>query len=139
MGGKADKPLTLLRTKRKKVPRRHPLGPPKNGPPSLAGTSRRDPKMRQSQRKSSPLKREESPHPPPHGVKKAMGKVRPSRPPRTTAVAVTTSGEGPSYAEITSRARQSIKLADLGIKGVRPKRAITGGLILEILGEDREK
>lgn len=41
-----------------------------------------------------------------------------------------------SYAEAMSRARERIKLADLGIAEVRPKRAVTGGLILEIPGAD---
>ncbi|XP_020298517.1 uncharacterized protein LOC109862790 [Pseudomyrmex gracilis] len=34
-----------------------------------------------------------------------------------------------------SKARESIDLKGLGIAGLRPKRAITGGLVLEVPGE----
>ncbi|XP_020297222.1 uncharacterized protein LOC109861820 [Pseudomyrmex gracilis] len=35
-----------------------------------------------------------------------------------------------------AKARAAINLADYGIAGLRPKRAITGGLILEVPGEN---
>lgn len=64
-------------------------------------------------------------------------KVVPGRPPKTAAVTLTVpEGSRLTYAEAMSRAREQIKLADLGIASVRPKRAVTGGLILEIPGAD---
>lgn len=69
----------------------------------------------------------------------SKAKVRPGRPPKTAVITVTSTSNGPSYAEIMMRARTNISLPDLGISEVRPKRAVTGGLILAIPGEGREE
>lgn len=48
---------------------------------------------------------------------------------------VITCPEG-QYGETMRLAREKINLADLGIEATRPKRALTGALILEIPGND---
>ncbi|XP_024879149.1 uncharacterized protein LOC112459339 [Temnothorax curvispinosus] len=53
--------------------------------------------------------------------------------PRSAAVTITSAGG--NYEEIFKEARNKIKLADLGITtDLKPKRAQTGGLIIEIPG-----
>nr|XP_034182488.1 uncharacterized protein LOC117605357 [Osmia lignaria] len=42
-----------------------------------------------------------------------------------------------SYAEVMLMARKRVKLEELGITALMPRRARTGGLVLEIPGEDR--
>lgn len=69
----------------------------------------------------------------------AKNRVRSGKPPRTAAITVTSSLNGLTYAEIIMRARTHIKLSELGISEVKPKRAIIGGLILEIPSENREE
>jgi len=72
--------------------------------------------------------------------------VKTRKPPRRTA-AVTLSllpapegqqqeGKNPSLAEILKVAKENINLKEIGIEYLRPKRAITGALILEVPGEN---
>jgi hypothetical protein len=56
------------------------------------------------------------------------------RPPTTAAVSVTCADSG-SYAEVLRTAKKKIELKSLGIEDLRPRRAITGALVLEIRGE----
>lgn len=67
-------------------------------------------------------------------------KPRPARPLKTAAVTLTTvaSGTDQSVAlkEAMMRARESIQLEELGIEAILPRRAVTGGLILEIPGPE---
>lgn len=64
---------------------------------------------------------------------------RPLRPPRTAAVSLTCipGGDGCTLPEAMVAAKREIRLEDLGIPSIRPRLAITGGLLLEIAGEDR--
>ncbi|KOC58581.1 hypothetical protein WH47_09097, partial [Habropoda laboriosa] len=63
-----------------------------------------------------------------------------SRPPRSAAVTLTVApGGDKTYAGIMATARENIKIEDLGIAEVRPRRARTGGLILEVSGPGREE
>jgi hypothetical protein len=45
-------------------------------------------------------------------------------------------GYGFTYRNAMSVVRREIKLSDLGISEIRPRRAVTGGLIFEIAGQD---
>lgn len=54
------------------------------------------------------------------------------RPPRTAAVTLTCPPEG--YAEAMRVAQGAINLKELGIKELRPKRAATGAIVLEVPG-----
>lgn len=58
--------------------------------------------------------------------------------PRTAAITLTC-GPRSTYAETLKKARDSIDLNSLGINYINAKRAITGGLIMEISGEDLER
>lgn len=59
------------------------------------------------------------------------------RPPRTATVTITCPPD--QYAAAMRKAREAINLKKLGIKSLRPKRAITGTLVLEIPGPDGVK
>ncbi|KOC58580.1 hypothetical protein WH47_09096, partial [Habropoda laboriosa] len=60
--------------------------------------------------------------------------------PRSAAVTLTVAPGGETtYAGILATAREKIKLQDLGIPEVRPRRARTGGIILEVSGPGREE
>lgn len=56
------------------------------------------------------------------------------RPPKTTAVTITGSGEGFSYAGALKKAQENIPLLELGIERSRIRRTINGGRIIEIPG-----
>lgn len=56
------------------------------------------------------------------------------RPPRTAAVTLTCPPD--QYARAMRVAREKINLEDLGINTIKPRRAATGGLVLEISGPD---
>lgn len=60
------------------------------------------------------------------------------RPPRRAAVTITAKKDGVSYADVIRKARSSIKLVDLGFQqdGTRIRRAMNGGLVIEVLGAD---
>lgn len=77
------------------------------------------------QKNSNPKPTEES--------KKKRIKIRP---PRAAAVVLTPSSEGGlGRADMMRKARNKVRLEDLGISHVRPKIAATGAVILEIPGE----
>lgn len=55
----------------------------------------------------------------------------------STSVVTLTCGEAdPSYAEALNEAKRRISLEELGISGTRMRRAFTGGLIIEVPGEE---
>lgn len=62
-------------------------------------------------------------------------KPRVARVPKSAAVTITAKAEGFSYADAMKKAREKISLADLGIEDTRVRRAINGGLLIEIPGE----
>lgn len=68
--------------------------------------------------------------------KKMPGEPKPARrrPPRTAAV--TLSCPSGKYAEALSKAKEEINLEELGIKNLRPRKGVTGALVLEIAGAD---
>ncbi|XP_072929562.1 uncharacterized protein [Epargyreus clarus] len=67
--------------------------------------------------------------------KKAVKRL--PRVPKSAAVAVTVpEGSDITYAEVMKTAKGQIQLADLGIPALRQKKAINGGLLLEVSGED---
>lgn len=73
------------------------------------------------------------------GGEKKEGKKRRKRrrAPTTAAVALTCpAGE---YGAVMREARERINLADLGIGPVRPRRAVTGALLLEIAGDGKKE
>lgn len=65
------------------------------------------------------------------GNKKSANK---RRPPRTAAVTLTCPPD--SYALAMRKVREKIQLEDLGIEALKPRKAVTGALILEIQGPD---
>ncbi|XP_072936966.1 uncharacterized protein [Epargyreus clarus] len=73
------------------------------------------------------------------GRRKAV-KRRLPRVPKSAAVTVTVpEGSNVTYAEVMKTAKGQIKLPDLGIVELRQKRALNGGLLLEVTGEDSAK
>ena len=54
----------------------------------------------------------------------------------SAAVLIRCDEGGPSYAEVIGEARSSVSLEELGITDTRVRRAQTGGLLVEIPGED---
>jgi len=68
-------------------------------------------------------------------VPKTKAKIK--RPPRTAAIVIT-SRDG-SYADIMKKARSQISPEEFGAKDIKPRRARTGALLLEIPGPDNEK
>lgn len=76
---------------------------------------------------------------PPSQVPTASQKAKymPGRPPRTAAVTLTVPpGSKTTYAEAMTLARAKVNIADLGIASVRPRRAVTGAMILEVPGQE---
>lgn len=63
-------------------------------------------------------------------------KVRPPRPPVSSAVTITGKSEGFPYAAALKNAREHINLEALGIKTTRVRKAINGGMLIEVSGED---
>ncbi|XP_072934979.1 uncharacterized protein [Epargyreus clarus] len=69
--------------------------------------------------------------------KRKAAKRRLPRVPKSAAVTVTVpEGSDVTYAEVMRTARGQIKLTDLGIVELRQKKALNGGLLLEVAGED---
>ncbi|XP_072938828.1 uncharacterized protein [Epargyreus clarus] len=69
--------------------------------------------------------------------KRKTAKQRLPRVPKSAAVTVTVpEGSNITYAEVMKTAKSQIKLEDLGIAEVRQKKALNGGLLIEIAGED---
>ncbi|XP_072934987.1 uncharacterized protein [Epargyreus clarus] len=70
------------------------------------------------------------------GRRKAAKQKLP-RVPKSAAVTVTVpEGSNITYGEVMKTAKGQIKLEDLGIAEVRQKKALNGGLLIEIAGED---
>lgn len=64
-------------------------------------------------------------------------KVAPAKPPSSAAIAVTIrEGADTSYAAVMAAAKERIRLSECGISTVRMKRAVTGGLVLEVSGPE---
>ncbi|XP_077265670.1 uncharacterized protein LOC143899324 [Temnothorax americanus] len=74
---------------------------------------------------------------PPIGRKRRAKAAVPA-PPKTAAVTITVPGGSPaSYAEVLRTARERVSLADLGVAGLSCRRAITGGLVIEVPGDEQ--
>lgn len=60
------------------------------------------------------------------------------RPPATAAVSITQipGGDGCTLVDALRVAKDSIRLEEIGVTAIMPKRAITGGLLFEIGGEN---
>ncbi|CAH2222456.1 jg24555, partial [Pararge aegeria aegeria] len=66
--------------------------------------------------------------------------VKPPVSPKTAAVTLTlTENSTVNYASVMAAAKERVSLMDCGILQVRQKRAITGGLVLEVPGPDSAK
>lgn len=63
-------------------------------------------------------------------------RIRVAKPPKHAAVTITARKEGFSYADAMREARAKISLADLDITDTKVRRAINGGLLIEIEGEE---
>lgn len=63
-------------------------------------------------------------------------RIRMAKPPKHAAVTITARKEGFSYADAMREARAKISLVDLGITDTKVRRAINGGLLIEIEGEE---
>lgn len=63
-------------------------------------------------------------------------RTSPPRPPTSSAVTITGRVEGFSYATALKSAREHIDLEALGIRTSRVRKAINGGLLIEVSGED---
>lgn len=63
-------------------------------------------------------------------------RIRPPRPPMSSAVTITGRAEGFSYATALKNAREHINLEALGIKASRVRKALNGGLLIEVSGEN---
>lgn len=65
-----------------------------------------------------------------------VAKVKKRKPPKTAAVAITSNLESIKYSDILTTAKNNINLDALGIEETRVKRAVTGGILVEILRDD---
>lgn len=66
-------------------------------------------------------------------------KSKPPRVPKTAAITVTIpAGSSSTYAAVMAAAKQRVRLADIGVTNIRQKRAVTGGIIIEIPGIDAD-
>lgn len=66
-----------------------------------------------------------------------VNKVKTTRKvPKTAAITITGVGENFSYAQALRKAREKINLKNLDIQATKVRRAITGGLLIEIAVED---
>lgn len=66
-------------------------------------------------------------------------RARPFRPPISSAVTITGKVEGFSYATALKSAREKINLESLGIKTSRVRKAVNGGLLIEVSGENSKE
>lgn len=91
-----------------------------------------------------PRPRPPPPHPPPDPgagrpavrQQQQRPRIRLPKPPSSTAVTITGRSEGFSYADAMRNAREHIDLEKLGIKTSRVRKALNGGLLIEVTGED---
>ncbi|XP_072948749.1 uncharacterized protein [Epargyreus clarus] len=108
-------------------------------PPQMEATRRQSPSRGRG--KSAPQRRPaalptKTPEPARSGKKKKAKREKLPRLPKSAAVTVTVpEGSNTTYAQVMSTAKSQINLPDLGIAGVRQKRALNGGLLLEVAGE----
>lgn len=65
-----------------------------------------------------------------------QARIRPPKTPLSSAVTITGKAAGFSYAAALKSAREHIDLEALGIKTTRVRKAINGGLLIEVAGED---
>lgn len=61
------------------------------------------------------------------------------RPPRTAAVTIKGRNSDFSYADALKRARSEISLAEIGIENTRIRKTVTGGILIQIPGNDGNK
>lgn len=61
------------------------------------------------------------------------------RAPRSAAVMISGSRDGPAMAELLSTARNKINIAEMGINQLKIRRAATGGTLIEITGDDMKE
>ncbi|XP_039303923.1 uncharacterized protein LOC113003423 [Solenopsis invicta] len=74
--------------------------------------------------------------PPPRGASsQGPARVTKIKPPTTAAVTVTCA-DPRAYAQVLKTARERVDLSSLGIEDLRPRRAVTGALILEVRGAE---
>ena len=90
-------------------------------------------------RKAQPGSRQKAPSQP--AAKKPAAKKAPKRRlpkvPKTAAVAVTVvEGAATTYTEVMRAARTRIQLPDLGVETVEMKKAVTGGVLMNVSGPD---
>lgn len=132
---KASTPTNLFRSwtevvkgGSKKSKAAQPVPPKGNAPPKNQGPAM----PTKSGNRSTALKSAAASQP-----KKAAAKKRKKRPPRPSAVVLTPPPDGNvSMAEVMTEVRSRIRLSDFDLERVRPRRAVTGGMILEIPGQD---
>jgi len=65
--------------------------------------------------------------------------MRLRRPPRAAAVAIRTTDDTISYADVLKKARQEVSLGELGIKVTKIRRGLNGSIMIEIPGRDNSK
>lgn len=65
-----------------------------------------------------------------------QSKGRSPRPPVSSAVSINGRTEGFSYIAALKSARENIDLETLGIKETRVRKAVNGGFLIEVFGED---
>lgn len=93
-------------------------------------------------RRRGRVKGDDPPPPPPvpvegrPPVRQQQSRVRLPRPPVSSAVTITGRTEDFSYAEAMKSARQHINLENLGITTSRVRKALNGGLLIEVSGDD---
>lgn len=109
--------------------------------PAVSG-SEADWRVAAGSRRKGKIKGDKPPPPPPipvegrPPVRRQQPKVRLPRPPVSSAVTITGRAEGFSYAEAIKSAREHINLENLGITTSRVRKALNGGLLIEVSGED---
>jgi len=64
-----------------------------------------------------------------------QNKAKKKKPPKTAAVVITC--QDGAYERKLREVKSKINLVDLGIDGLKPRKAITGGYVFEVAGEDR--
>ncbi|XP_039303448.1 uncharacterized protein LOC120357344 [Solenopsis invicta] len=103
----------------------------RNPPPQYSSTSSRRKKKRVGKGGGRSIPGNAS------GEKNDAGPARATkiRPPTTAAVTVTCADPA-AYAQVLKTARERVNLTSLGIEDLRPRRAVTGALILEVKGAD---
>ncbi|XP_048005629.1 uncharacterized protein LOC125241282 [Leguminivora glycinivorella] len=116
--------------------------PPATEPPRPAAATSTDEGWKvavggRKRRKKAAATKAKAPQPAPQ---RAKPKARRLRPPRSAAVVLTLQPEalesGVNYAQVLSRAKETVNLEQLGITALKFKRAAAGGRVLEIPGAD---